>query len=380
MPTFVFGKDLSDKVQETAQIRNRQPFSDWQVNEFKIGKQTYYLFVENDSFLTVVTDKLDEDRFYAVLTNILGELDYVSVYQQTAILDSLKKQKFSFIKGNKSVNEVADANLTFLKEMAHDLNTEFKSIPFQNNDDKNLFFSLMLMQQMDNEPFFVTHIALRANRFFPVKTHRPKKGVKYWNIEADFENLDNWKEYVGKPVSENKDIVKEIKRNNMKLLTQYLENTTLSAQFSKKEVKKQLKEYLNEFLLFDQISLANTNLGDLNYYVWMFTKSADLEGFDMALLMFEDFYEFLMHTGMITKADFQKIQRMMLRLQIKQADQFKEADDSDINDDAEDDTDAQIKDLIEKVDEHPDEYREMLDKNVLPDEMADIVRLILDNL
>ncbi|WP_297818624.1 hypothetical protein [uncultured Lactobacillus sp.] len=377
MPSFVYGKDLANQVQATAIVRNKQPFSDWQVNKFQIGKKNYYLFVENSSFLTVVTDKLDENVFYAVLESILSELGYITVYQQTAILDSLKKQKFSFVRNDKSVNEIADTNLAVLKDAASDLEVEFESMPIQNKDDKNLLFSLMLMEQMDSEPFFVTHIALRANRFFPVKTHRPKKGVKYWNIEADFESLDTWKEYAGKSVSENKSVVKEIKRNNMKLLTQYLDNTNLPFNFHKKEIKKQLKQYLNEYLLFDQISFANSNLGDLNYYVWMFTKSLDLEGFDMIILLFEDFYEFLMHTGMITQADFQKIKRMMLRLQLRQEDEVEDADDELAEFDAED-TDAKISALIDKVYQHPDEYREMLDKNLLPEDIADVIRIILD--
>ena len=377
MPSFVYGKDLANQVQATAIVRNKQPFSDWQVNKFQVGKKNYYLFVENSSFLTVVTDKLDENVFYAVLESILSELGYITVYQQTAILDSLKKQKFSFVRNDKSVNEIADTNLAVLKDAASDLEVEFESMPIQNKDDKNLLFSLMLMEQMDSEPFFVTHIALRANRFFPVKTHRPKKGVKYWNIEADFESLDTWKEYAGKSVSENKSVVKEIKRNNMKLLTQYLDNTNLPFNFHKKEIKKQLKQYLNEYLLFDQISFANSNLGDLNYYVWMFTKSLDLEGFDMIILLFEDFYEFLMHTGMITQADFQKIKRMMLRLQLRQEDEVEDADDELAEFDAED-TDAKISALIDKVYQHPDEYREMLDKNLLPEDIADVIRIILD--
>lgn len=150
----------------------------------------------------------------------------------------------------------------------------------------------------------LNHFCQIVNDEVPIKVPKPRVNAKYCTIKREFRDPRDWQEYTGKAAADNPAVVDAIKKNNQKMITQFLKSRDGKALASQGPTRDVLDDYLNGYLLHDQIRLVTTNLALLNVYYW-FALSAGQD--DFPIEVFEFFFTFLSHTGIVSQSTIQHV-------------------------------------------------------------------------
>ncbi len=263
--------------------------------------------------------------------------------------------------------------LNYLKHNSEDLEGRANfDDPHLSNFDKLVILSLILMTfSPEHAHRTIEKIAQKVNEFLPVKPARPNKEVKYWDLERQFDDSAKWEEYEGQDLGLNSKISKEIKRNNDKIIDQYLNSTNINYPYYLIDPKPHLQDFLNNYLFVGGLRFVNSNLGDSSYYSWwlvnqglQINENLPQDQKDQVVnelfIMFTDFYLFLSRVGLIRKSDARKVKNYCEK-------QWEDYVISELDNDDEN-TDSSFNKLENEIMEHPEKLLTIAqDKNTPPD-------------
>lgn len=367
MPLIQYGQDLYKDLGDRKSNVKANPFGNWQLTRFTFKNKKYYLFVEIDTGMIIVTRRINKNEFNNVLISLNQTMYYLIPEQREKIVDFVFKTKFTLVHNDLIGSEVTNKVIDYTKNNVQDLEKklDFDNKPELTKIDKLVAMSIALMTLASDDAYkTIEKIVRKASEVMPVKTKRPKESTKYWDLRMQFTDPDHWKKYENQDVSSNATIIDKIKQNNEKILDQYFKYAQISYKNYLVDPKKQLLDFTNNYLLVDKIHFVNSNLEDACYYIWWgmhrgIQSRDDLENdqkFDMLQQlfdMFEDFYLFLSRVGLIRQADAKRIKKYC-------------QEQDDINFNGEDDS-IDYEKLAEDIFEDPEKFREMAkDKNTPP--------------
>ncbi len=271
--------------------------------------------------------------------------------------------------------------MDYVKNSSQDLNQKVdfndKSIDAQ---DKAAILSIILMNlSRDHMMRTIETIAFKTNQAFPIKTKRPRTNAKYQNLSPKFIDPNHWEKYVNQDISKNSKVIAEIKKNNEKIIDQYLKNAQMDFNEFTANPREQLKDFVNNFLLSRKLRFVNSNLGDVNFYIWMCISYGiipDDAYFDEQreivvaglLTMFNDFYIFLSRVGLVTQADSNRVDKICQQ----QFENFIE------NENLDKDTDDDDEPLAEEILADINRFNEKADDEKTDAEFADILTKLME--
>lgn len=160
-------------------LRKPTIFNNWQLTKFKYKNKKYYLFVEIEIGLAIVTQRVEQNEFNHVLIAVNETLDYLLPEQREKLTDIVFNKQFTLVHNDLIKCEATDKILNYLKYNSEDLEdrANFDDPPLS-NFDKLVILSLTLMTFF---PEYVQRtiekIAQKVNKFLPVKPARPNKKV-----------------------------------------------------------------------------------------------------------------------------------------------------------------------------------------------------------
>lgn len=357
------------------------PFNNWQLTKFTFDKENYYLFVEIDSGITIVTKKIDKDEFQDTLNDVTNSFEYIPPQQREAIFNTNSDSGFH-LDYQPSINSpITKYVMDYVKNSSQDLNQKVdfndKSIDAQ---DKAAILSIILMNlSRDHMMRTIETIAFKTNQAFPIKTKRPRTNAKYQNLSPKFIDPNHWEKYVNQDISKNSKVIAEIKKNNEKIIDQYLKNAQMDFNEFTSNPREQLKDFVNNFLLSRKLRFVNSNLGDVNFYIWMCISYGiipDDAYFDEQreivvaglLTMFNDFYIFLSRVGLVTQADSNRVDKICQQ----QFENFIE------NENLDKDTDDDDEPLAEEILADINRFNEKADDEKTDAEFADILTKLME--
>ena len=383
MPVIQYGQDIYKELGDHTSTIQATPFSNWQLSKFTFDNEKYYLFVEIDTGLVVVTQKIDKNEFDDVLIGLSHAWDYIVQDQREDIVNANLETRFAFVHNDLINSEVTTKIQNYIKE-----GTQFKQKLALYHDDelthaeRLTVMSLVLMTFSDPTNDVVEEIAEEANKVFPVKTQRPKSNTKYWDLRKQFEDPDHWKQYEYQDISDNAKISNEIKQNNEKLVNQYFKYAQVDYQKYLINHKKQLLDFVNSFLLHNELRFVNSNLGDAAYYIWwginrVYQVDSKLPKKKKNLLvvqlldMFSDFYSFLSRVGLIRQADAKKIMHFC-------NEQHERYFYSELENDEDFGDDIDYEEFAHDIMDNPDKFRKIARARETPPEVAKMITEMLD--
>ena len=383
MPLIQYGQDLYGELGNNTSTAQATPFSNWQLTKFTFNSEKYYLFVEIDTGLVVVTQKIDKSEFDDVLIGLSHAWDYIVQDQRIDIANANLETEFTFAH-NDLVNSEVTAKIQNYIEEGSQLK---QKLTLYHDDELNYaekltVMSLILMTFSDPSNDVVEKIAEKANEVFPVKTQRPKSNTKYWDLRMQFEDPDHWKQYEYQDISDNAKISNEIKQNNEKLVDQYFKYAQVDYRRYLIDHKRQLLDFVNSYLLNNELRFVNSNLGDAAYYIWWGVnrvyqvddkipkKKKDLM-VDQLLDMFSDFYLFLSRVGLIRQVDAKKIKQFC-------EEQHERYFYSELENDEYFGDDIDFEEFAHDIMDNPDKFRKIAQAKETPPEVVKIITDMLD--
>ncbi|RVU73337.1 MULTISPECIES: hypothetical protein [Lactobacillus] len=360
MPVIQYGRDLVDKLGDQHLKFNEAPFNTWQVNPIKLGHHDYYLFVEVSSGLAVITEKLEDEQFSQVLTELVKSSDFITEKQQEQVLDTILRDDLTFTRNDLAHNAITDSLFNFVEKA----DPEVIDRLFRNFDASEI--DKLVLMTMNLEIIFpdlrddvIRSIYANTNRLFPEKTKQASSTYGYVDLPMNFRDPREWKKYEEKASADQQQVVAAIKANNVKMVEQYLETTDdEEIKANADEIKTQLLDFLNHNLLHGHISLVTTNLGQLHFYLWAILSEnlTDADNVDFLLKIFIDFYHFLSRVGVINKSNAETVAKNCDQLQLAFED-----DDSDLADLDPEKFLNQSGDLIDNIIDHPGDFEDLAD-------------------
>lgn len=383
MPLIQYGQDLYEELGNNTSTAQATPFSNWQLTKFTFNSEKYYLFVEIDTGLVVVTQKIDKSEFDDVLIGLSHAWDYIVQDQRIDIANANLETEFTFAHNDLVNSEVTTKIQNYIEE-----GSQLKQkLTLYHDDELNYaekltVMSLILMTFSDPSNDVVEKIAEKANGVFPVKTQRPKSNTKYWDLRMQFEDPDHWKQYEYQDISDNAKISNEIKQNNEKLVDQYFKYAQVDYRRYLIDHKRQLLDFVNSYLLNNELRFVNSNLGDVAYYIWWGVnrvyqvddkipkKKKDLM-VDQLLDMFSDFYLFLSRVGLIRQADAKKIKQFC-------EEQHERYSYSELENDEYFGDDIDFEEFAHDIMDNPDKFRKIAQAKETPPEVVKIITDMLD--
>lgn len=316
---------------------SNEPFKVWNADEVKIDDKKYYLFVNKTTKLIILLDAFDAILLLQVLGIVVHSFDYLTHEQQHKLLQLFFNPK-SKTRIEVVPNDAVDPTVQKIKKLI-----EKNGVPntLQYAHDNSFVAKLAVKSlsacTLDNEFYakFLTKIIHLSNSTFPIKANKPTKHYKYMDLKMKFDNFSNWENYEYKPLDGNEKVVTEIKANNAKLIKQF--TSTYNNPFNAINIEPMLLDFLDEFLLHDQILFVTSNLGAVNTFVWLVYNNVDfsIKEKDNICMAFNNFYKFLSRTGLIKKSDAKKVEQNLIELSIN-LDSYIDAPDNADNEAADD--------------------------------------------
>lgn len=388
MPLIQYGQDIYKELGNHTSTRKATTFNNWQLTKFKFKNKKYYLFVEIETGLAIVTQKIEQNEFNHVLVAVTGTMDYLLPEQREELTDIIFNIPFTLAHNDLIKCETTDKMLNYLKHNSEDLEGRANfDDPYLSDFDKLVILSLTLMTSSPEHAHrTIEKIAQKVNKFLPVKPTRPNKKVKYWDLERQFDDPVKWKEYESQILDSNSKISREIKCNNDKIIDQYLNSTNINYPYYLVDPKPHLQDFLNNYLFVGGLRLVTSNLGDASYYSWWLVnqglqinenlpQNQKDQVVNELFTIFTDFYLFLSRVGLIRKSDAQKIKKYYEA-------QWEDYVTSELDDDAED-SDINFNNLENEIIEHPEKFLKIAqDKNTPPDVanyIEQMVKLLVPN-
>ena len=116
MPLIQYGQDLYEELGDNTSIVQATPFSNWQLTKFTFNSEKYYLFVEIDTGLVVVTQKIDKSEFDDVLIGLSHAWDYIVQNQRIDIANANLETEFTFAHNDLVNSEVTTKIQNYIEE------------------------------------------------------------------------------------------------------------------------------------------------------------------------------------------------------------------------------------------------------------------------
>lgn len=380
MSMIQYGQDIYHEIGRHTSRKKITPFNNWQLTKFTFNKEKYYLFVEIDSGITVVTEKIDKDEFQDNLAIVIDSFEYITLQQRDSIFNANSEDGFNLVYSSSIDSSITKDLMNYIQNNSQDLNQKFN---FKNKnmvvEDKALVLSLLLMNlSQDYMSRLIETIAFQVNQVFPIKTKRPRANVKYYDLSPKFIDPIHWEEYLNKDISKNDEITAEIKKNNEKIIDQYLKNAQMDSAVFTGNPRDQLRDFTNNFLLSRRLRFVNSNLGDVSYYIWLCIFYGIKPDFGHSdehfktiiaglLMMFNDFYIFLSRVGLVTQADSNRVNDICQQQFVT----FTEDEYADEN------TNGNVKQMTEDLLTDIKQFNEKPDDKKTDAELADIVMKLM---
>lgn len=384
MSIIQYGQNIYKEIGNYISSKRITTFNDWQLTQFtlKKKKKKYYLFVEIETGITVVTSRIDKDEFQANLVKVVSTFNYLTFQQKNDVLDTNLTNGFTLVHNDFINSDLTNYMLDYIKNNSGNLEKKIQSqLRDTKKNDENIVLSLLLMNlSKEHSAKIIETIAWKANKLFPVKTKHPRANVKYWDLKAEFMDPNHWARYENHDISNNEKVSNEIRQNNDKIIDQYLRNPKENFQGVGIDLKEQLVDFVNNYLFTRELRFVNSNLGDLNYYIWCCiyygieangTFSAEQKKLATAnvLTLFYDFYRFLSRVGLITKADLKRVDDICQEQFEIYTDNYSPSEDID------EDT---VKEISKKIMNDPEKYSRIANDPDTPDQLKVLINSILE--
>lgn len=311
MTQIIYGKDLKNKFNsiELKQGEVEEPFDFWDVAKFKVNGERFYLYVEKVTGLPVLTKTLDPQEFINVFRTIAHYFAFITDRQAEWITYDVKDQ-LNYVYSPNEPKVMFPRYAAVVKENKAEFQSLLNDLRLKGTPLQFSLLSLTLAEHINSA--LGMPLLMRINDVvqyvYGVEAHEPKSSVKYHTIQAKFKSPYQWRSYEYETPSEHQNLMPTIRRNNLKIIDQYLENSNLK-YFSSHFLKSVLDEYINDFLLTNDIRLVTTNLVDANVYFFLMAMNDNQPEFTFKILI--DFYDFLSKTGTIRKSEAANVKRFL---------------------------------------------------------------------
>lgn len=146
MPLIQYGQDIYKELGNHTSTRKATTFNNWQLTKFKFKNKKYYLFVEIETGLAIVTQKIEQNEFNHVLVAVTGTMDYLLPEQREELTDIIFNIPFTLAHNDLIKCETTDKMLNYLKHNSEDLEGRANfDDPYLSDFDKLVILSLTLM-------------------------------------------------------------------------------------------------------------------------------------------------------------------------------------------------------------------------------------------
>lgn len=311
MTQIVYGKDLKSKFNSTKlkQGEVKEPFDFWDVDKFKVNGERFYLYVEKVTGLPVLTKTLDSQEFIDAFKMVVHQFGFVTERQAEWLTYDVRDQ-LNYVYSPNEPKVMFPRYTAVVKENKAELQSLLNDPILKGSSLRFSFLSLFLAEHINSA--LGMPLLMRINDviqyIYGIEASEPQPSVKYHTIQAKFKSPYQWRSYEYESPSEYKNLIPIIRRNNLKIIDQYLENDNLKylSQHFKKSV---LDKYMNDFLLSNDIRLVTTNLADANVYFFLMAMNDNQPELTFKILI--DFYDFLSKTGTIRKSEAMNVKRFL---------------------------------------------------------------------
>ncbi len=294
MTQINFGNDLVGQLRNEIGAQAKKPFKTWYISPVTLGKESYYLYVEKLTGLPIITQGLT--TFTYVFENVLHEFGFLTAKQQERI-NRIVTETIQYRYNPDETSPLIAEYKQAIKEHQEKLIDGLKDgqVP------KNVLmsdFSLALCAILDEKYEILKHFCQVANDVIPIKVGKPRPGTSYCTITPQFRDPRDWQEFTGQDPIKNPQVVTAIKKNNQKMINQFFKINDGIPLADRADARTLLDDFLNGYLLHDQISLVTTNLAAVNQYYWILLVTGPDE---FPMDVFESFFTFLSHAGIVNK-------------------------------------------------------------------------------
>lgn len=97
------------------------------------------------------------------------------------------------------------------------------------------------------------------NNEAPIKVNKPKVGTSYVTIKLQFQDPRFWQSYQNEFADNHPKIVAAIRDNSRKMIQQFMTSDLGQQIVQQDDAKAILEDFLNHYLLLDNIRLVTTN-------------------------------------------------------------------------------------------------------------------------
>ncbi len=294
MTQINFGDDLADQLRNEVGAQAKKPFKTWYISPVTLGKESYYLYVEKLTGFPIITQDLT--TFTYVFENVLHELGFLTTKQQeriNRIVTETIQYRYNPDETSPLIAEYKQAIKDHQEKLIDGLKDD--QVP------KNVLmsdFSLVLCATLDEKYEILKRFCRVTNDVIPIKVGKPRPGTSYCTITPQFRDPRDWQEFIGQDPTKNPQVVTAIKENNQKMINQFFKINDEMPLADQADARTLLDDFLNGYLLHDQIGLVTTNLAAVNQYYWILLVAGPDE-FPMDVLV--SFFTFLSHAGIVNK-------------------------------------------------------------------------------
>ncbi|WP_308558110.1 hypothetical protein [uncultured Lactobacillus sp.] len=289
---------------------SKLPFNNWQLDKVRIGRTDYYLFVEDETGLPILTERVDKDEFINILSELLYKFDFLFDSQRKKIITAVANSFKLYLNQNHEINNCcSDLYLEAIYKERIYLFGPDRQISNKLHKLVAMSWDLLMQNNVSYTNSILRNIAFSINKYWPVKTSHARQTTASIDIKKDFEDPRKWNQYIGKSSLDYSKVYDEIIDNNDKIINQCLPmiNTDEFDELGY-NVKDELEFFLNDWLMPGQINLVTHSLGICNYYFWEQKQTAeDMES--ITKIIYGLFY-FLNATGIVCNSDLEKVMEL----------------------------------------------------------------------
>ena len=119
MSIIQYGQNIYKEIGNYISSKRITTFNDWQLTQFtlKKKKKKYYLFVEIETGITVVTSRIDKDEFQANLVKVVSTFNYLTFQQKNDVLDTNLTNGFTLVHNDFINSDLTNYMLDYIKMM-----------------------------------------------------------------------------------------------------------------------------------------------------------------------------------------------------------------------------------------------------------------------
>lgn len=291
----------------TKEIKDNKPkskinglFQLWTVDIIDIKGKKYYLLVEKVTGMPLLLTNLEVKQFHDVVQGIVKDFTFIIPTQQNKLIEIFKTDKINFVYNNRSTTVKAFKSIKDMLENNIDVFLQLTDLADSKTSQvKKLVTASAAIPTLNFEVGnnMLIKLIFNVNETFPIPASRG-----HFIATTEFEDLLKWKQYEGKAKRGNAKIVKEVRKNNLKMYWNFMQQDKLDPYTIEPGL---LADFLNYYLLQKKILFPTSNLAEATSYIWLKTVKEQYYGDLLTnfIKIFIEFYRFLAEVGLITKKD-----------------------------------------------------------------------------